>query len=145
MTTPNGADAFISFASEDSCFEAYRKMNNVLIDDRRIKVDFSQSVSGLWNRFNRKEKFNAGDGGGSRGRGGPGASRRGGKRGEGQSKKEGKAKAKATLMLGGFARQQQRRGGGGGGGGRSSAGGAIDLAAAVARAKKAAAAARLGT
>ena len=26
-------------------------MNNVLIDDRRIKVDFSQSVSKLWNRF----------------------------------------------------------------------------------------------
>ena len=28
-------------------------MNNVLIDDRRIKVDFSQSVAGLWKSFKR--------------------------------------------------------------------------------------------
>ena len=28
-------------------------MNNVLIDDRRIKVDFSQSVSHLWKQFKR--------------------------------------------------------------------------------------------
>lgn len=43
--------AFIEFESEDSCIEAYEKMNNVLIDDRRIKVDFSQSVSKLWNKY----------------------------------------------------------------------------------------------
>lgn len=43
--------AFIEFESEAACIEAYEKMNNVLIDDRRIKVDFSQSVSKLWNRF----------------------------------------------------------------------------------------------
>ena len=43
--------AFIEFESEESCIEAYNKMNNVLIDDRRIKVDFSQSVSKLWNKF----------------------------------------------------------------------------------------------
>jgi peptidyl-prolyl cis-trans isomerase-like 4 len=43
--------AFIEFETEDSCLEAYEKMNNVLIDDRRIKVDFSQSVSKLWNKF----------------------------------------------------------------------------------------------
>ena len=43
--------AFIEYESEASCIEAYKKMNNVLIDDRRIKVDFSQSVSKLWNRF----------------------------------------------------------------------------------------------
>eukprot|EP01038_Epipyxis_sp_PR26KG_P012638 gene12638-16946_t len=43
--------AFIEFETEQSCIEAYEKMNNVLIDDRRIKVDFSQSVSKLWNRF----------------------------------------------------------------------------------------------
>ena len=28
-------------------------MNNVLIDDRRIKCDFSQSVSHLWKQFRR--------------------------------------------------------------------------------------------
>lgn len=43
--------AFIEFETEDACIQAYEKMNNVLIDDRRIKVDFSQSVSKLWNRF----------------------------------------------------------------------------------------------
>lgn len=37
--------AFIEFESPDSCEKAYFKMDNVLIDDRRIHVDFSQSVS----------------------------------------------------------------------------------------------------
>lgn len=37
--------AFIEFAERKSCEEAYFKMDNVLIDDRRIHVDFSQSVS----------------------------------------------------------------------------------------------------
>lgn len=37
--------AFIEFAEKKSCEEAYFKMGNVLIDDRRIHVDFSQSVS----------------------------------------------------------------------------------------------------
>jgi peptidyl-prolyl cis-trans isomerase-like 4 len=39
--------AFIEFAEKEACEEAYLKMNNVLIDDRRIKVDFSQSISKL--------------------------------------------------------------------------------------------------
>lgn len=30
--------AFIEFETEDAVLEAYEKMNNVLIDDRRIKV-----------------------------------------------------------------------------------------------------------
>uniref|UniRef100_A0A336LK79 Peptidyl-prolyl cis-trans isomerase n=1 Tax=Culicoides sonorensis TaxID=179676 RepID=A0A336LK79_CULSO len=37
--------AFIEFEDKKSCEEAYFKMDNVLIDDRRIHVDFSQSVS----------------------------------------------------------------------------------------------------
>lgn len=37
--------AFIEFEEKKSCEEAYFKMDNVLIDDRRIHVDFSQSVS----------------------------------------------------------------------------------------------------
>uniref|UniRef100_A0A348G6B7 Peptidyl-prolyl cis-trans isomerase n=1 Tax=Odontomachus monticola TaxID=613454 RepID=A0A348G6B7_ODOMO len=37
--------AFIEFADRKSCEEAYFKMDNVLIDDRRIHVDFSQSVA----------------------------------------------------------------------------------------------------
>ncbi|RKP35064.1 putative peptidyl-prolyl cis-trans isomerase-like 4, partial [Dimargaris cristalligena] len=39
--------AFIEFGDRAACEQAYFKMNNVLIDDRRIKVDFSQSVSHL--------------------------------------------------------------------------------------------------
>ncbi|CAG8453534.1 1006_t:CDS:2 [Paraglomus brasilianum] len=39
--------AFIEFENKEDCETAYFKMNNVLIDDRRIKVDFSQSVSKL--------------------------------------------------------------------------------------------------
>lgn len=37
--------AFLEFAETKSCEDAYFKMDNVLIDDRRIHVDFSQSVS----------------------------------------------------------------------------------------------------
>lgn len=36
--------AFIEFATREACEMAYFKMDNVLIDDKRIKVDFSQSV-----------------------------------------------------------------------------------------------------
>ncbi|CAO2826076.1 unnamed protein product [Amaranthus hypochondriacus] len=46
--------AFIEFEDTDACERAYFKMDNALIDDRRIHVDFSQSVSKLWNQFRRK-------------------------------------------------------------------------------------------
>lgn len=36
---------FIEFDKKEDCEKAYFKMDNVLIDDRRIHVDFSQSVS----------------------------------------------------------------------------------------------------
>ena len=39
--------AFIEFDQEKDCENAYFKMDNVLIDDRRIHVDFSQSVAKL--------------------------------------------------------------------------------------------------
>jgi peptidyl-prolyl cis-trans isomerase-like 4 len=52
--------AFIEFEDQKSCEEAYAKMDSVLIDDRRIHVDFSQSVSRLsdvWrNDTNTKRK-----------------------------------------------------------------------------------------
>ena len=51
--------AFIEFETEQGAVDAYYKMNNVLIDDRRIKVDFSQSVSKLWNRRRRGERMMA--------------------------------------------------------------------------------------
>lgn len=37
--------AFIEFEDKDACETAYLTMDNVLIDDRRIHVDFSQSVA----------------------------------------------------------------------------------------------------
>jgi peptidyl-prolyl cis-trans isomerase-like 4 len=43
--------AFIEFEKREACEMAYFKMQDVLIDDRRIKVDFSQSTSkvfALW-------------------------------------------------------------------------------------------------
>lgn len=52
--------AFVEFETEESCLRAYEKMNNVLIDDRRIKVDFSQSVSKLWNRYRLRNKNGSG-------------------------------------------------------------------------------------
>ncbi|KAL3701252.1 hypothetical protein R1sor_019274 [Riccia sorocarpa] len=49
---------FIEFETKEACEAAYFKMDNVLIDDRRIHVDFSQSVAKLWTRF---RKFGAKD------------------------------------------------------------------------------------
>jgi peptidyl-prolyl cis-trans isomerase-like 4 len=66
--------AFIEFEEQKSCEDAYFKMDNVLIDDRRIHVDFSQSVSKIkWrgkgnytihddsNQFKSEKKFNKGN------------------------------------------------------------------------------------
>ena len=40
--------AFIEFENQKDCEQAYFKMQGVLIDDHRIHVDFSQSVSQIW-------------------------------------------------------------------------------------------------
>lgn len=48
--------AFIEFITEEQCNEAYLKMNNVIIDDRRIKVDFSQSVAKIWNKWSMQPR-----------------------------------------------------------------------------------------
>lgn len=59
--------AFIEYDNKESCEAAYFKMQDVLIDDRRIHVDFSQSVSKLsdvWrNDTNTKRRNNAYRGG----------------------------------------------------------------------------------
>merc|ERR1719410_2786080 len=50
--------AFVEFADRSACEQAYFKMDNVLIDDRRIHVDFSQSVSKFrWKGKGRLEVF----------------------------------------------------------------------------------------
>ncbi|KAL6196773.1 hypothetical protein ACLB2K_032387 [Fragaria x ananassa] len=47
--------AFIEFETKEACEQAYFKMDNALIDDRRIHVDFSQSVARLWSQYRRKD------------------------------------------------------------------------------------------
>jgi peptidyl-prolyl cis-trans isomerase-like 4 len=47
--------AFIEYETVDSCEQAYFKMNGVVIDERRIKVDFSQSVAKLWQNFRKHQ------------------------------------------------------------------------------------------
>lgn len=47
--------AFVEFEEEDQCILAYSKMDGVLVDERRIKVDFSNSVAKLWNQHRRKK------------------------------------------------------------------------------------------
>ena len=46
--------AFVEFSTKKQCVEAYFKMNGALIDDRRIKVDFSQSVAKIWDKYNQR-------------------------------------------------------------------------------------------
>ena len=48
--------AFATFSNNQQAVEAYLKMNNALIDDRRIKVDFSQSVATIWDKYNQRMK-----------------------------------------------------------------------------------------
>jgi peptidyl-prolyl cis-trans isomerase-like 4 len=45
---------FIEFDNSIVCEIAYFKMNNVVIDERRVKVDFSQSVATLWKRLKKE-------------------------------------------------------------------------------------------
>ncbi|GAA5821084.1 hypothetical protein JCM10212_001142, partial [Sporobolomyces blumeae] len=77
--------AFVEFKDRDAAEQAYVKMDNVLVDDRRIHVDFSQSVSKLHNSWvydrtgGRPPPNPSRRGGGSQGRGGGrGGSRSGG-------------------------------------------------------------------
>lgn len=45
---------FITFKESKACEEAYFKMQNVLIDNHRIHVDFSQSTSRRKNKPNNQ-------------------------------------------------------------------------------------------
>jgi peptidyl-prolyl cis-trans isomerase-like 4 len=46
--------AFAAFRTEKQAVEAYFKMNQALVDDRRIMVDFSQSVSHVWDKYRQR-------------------------------------------------------------------------------------------
>uniref|UniRef100_M1CJX3 Peptidyl-prolyl cis-trans isomerase n=1 Tax=Solanum tuberosum TaxID=4113 RepID=M1CJX3_SOLTU len=43
--------AFIEFKDKESSEQAYFKLDNTQIDERRIRVDFSQSVAKLWSDY----------------------------------------------------------------------------------------------
>ncbi|KAF8569245.1 hypothetical protein P879_03149 [Paragonimus westermani] len=51
--------AFIEFENDSDCENAFLKMDKVVIDDRRIHVDFSQSVSKEWRRYKQQSAFPA--------------------------------------------------------------------------------------
>lgn len=48
--------AFIEYENSKQCENAFHKMDKALVDDRRIRVDFSQSVSRLWNENRRRRR-----------------------------------------------------------------------------------------
>lgn len=49
--------AFIEFINVRDCEEAVLKMDGVLVDRKRIKVDFSQSVARIWNKHRRQKRL----------------------------------------------------------------------------------------
>ena len=53
--------AFIEYEKVEDCTQAYFKMDGVIIDERRIKVDFSQSVAKLWTNIKKNEGKNPQD------------------------------------------------------------------------------------
>ncbi|OIT26287.1 peptidyl-prolyl cis-trans isomerase cyp59 [Nicotiana attenuata] len=48
---------FVEFENKKACEQAYYKMDNALIDDQRIQVDFSQSVAKLSSQYRPKEQM----------------------------------------------------------------------------------------
>ncbi|RNF08424.1 putative RNA-binding protein [Trypanosoma conorhini] len=45
---------FVEFEDAEACYRAFNKMDQALVDDHRIHVDFSQSVSKLWAQRQRE-------------------------------------------------------------------------------------------
>ncbi|CAE7814123.1 unnamed protein product [Symbiodinium sp. CCMP2592] len=88
--------AFIIFENPRDCEQAYFKMHDCVIDDRRIFVNFSQSVAKLWNKWRTGSRMTKEDVKG-------GAEHKGGGRGKGKGKGKGKDKgndqAGAVLLL----------------------------------------------
>lgn len=47
--------AFVEFENDSDCENAFFKMDKVVIDDRRIHVDFSQSVAKEWRKYKQQQ------------------------------------------------------------------------------------------
>ena len=50
---------FVEFEKREECEAAYMKMDGVVVDDRRIRVDFSQSVSRQWKLYRQGKRATA--------------------------------------------------------------------------------------
>ncbi|GIQ88278.1 cyclophilin-type peptidyl-prolyl cis-trans isomerase, partial [Kipferlia bialata] len=67
--------AFVEYSTVTACERCYAKMDGVVIDDRRIHVDFSQSVSHTWKKHKAGMSSRSTSGSGSRSTGGEGQPR----------------------------------------------------------------------
>eukprot|EP00434_Breviolum_minutum_P012262 symbB.v1.2.010809.t1/scaffold712.1/size170421/8 len=83
--------AFIIYENPRDCEQAYFKMHDCVIDDRRIFVNFSQSVAKLWNKWRTGSRMTKEDVKG-------GAETKGGGRGKGKGKGKSKDKDQAPLL-----------------------------------------------
>lgn len=83
--------AFVIYENTRDCENAYFKMHDCVIDDRRIGVNFSQSVAKMWNKFQRGGRMSKEDLQGAEGKGkeGKGKGRGKGKKGGGKGGSEG--------------------------------------------------------
>ena len=115
---------FIEFDTPSAAEAAYMKMNNVLVDDRRIKVDFSQFVAHLWARYKKGGKRQARDAegmaagqgrsfgrGGGRGGFGGGSSNRGGLHAPGRPQQQQQQQAQSSSHINSFNASQVPSGG----------------------------------
>lgn len=75
--------AFVIFENAKDCEEAYFKMHDCVIDDRRIFVNFSQSVAKLWNKWKTGSRMSKDD-------------VKGGAETKGKGRGKGKGKGKGT-------------------------------------------------
>lgn len=78
--------AFVTFENARDCEQAYFKMHDCVIDDRRIFVNFSQSVAKLWNKWRTGSQISKSDAKEADGTKGQGRGKGRGKGGKGKGK-----------------------------------------------------------
>jgi len=84
--------AFITFENVRDCEQAYFKMHDCVIDDRRIFVNFSQSVAKLWNKWRTGSRVTMEDAKEAKGKG------KGRGRGRGRGDAQGKGSSKEAAQ-----------------------------------------------
>eukprot|EP00933_Yihiella_yeosuensis_P080202 TRINITY_DN9360_c3_g1_i2.p1 TRINITY_DN9360_c3_g1~~TRINITY_DN9360_c3_g1_i2.p1 ORF type:complete len:444 (-),score=88.55 TRINITY_DN9360_c3_g1_i2:77-1408(-) len=96
---------FVIFENAKDCEQAYFKMHDCVIDDRRILVNFSQSVAKLWNKWKTNSRMSADDVKGGAEQQGTGRTK-----GKGKGKGKGKPFEKSEEICGDFRRGNCTRG-----------------------------------